>query len=169
MRARDELDLEMILDEEASLEGAAWEEYNGPLVIDLCLNAEIQVGEDRKGKPRKLEIGKVSGLAKEPLRIDIPKTAAARKMVDDVLWSAFPAVGGVLHATAGTKQKPDKDELRAAIASELVSYLAERPDKDPIPYPTAGLGERADSPARAAAEPNRPPGKLIPFRPRRQT
>jgi hypothetical protein len=36
VRARDELDLEMILDEEASLEGAAWEEYTGPLVIDLC-------------------------------------------------------------------------------------------------------------------------------------
>src|SRR5258708_39782837 len=89
--ARDELDLEMILDEESLLEGAAWEEYTGPLVIDLCLNAEIYVGEDRKGKPRKLEIGKVSALAKEPFRIDIPKTEAARTMVYEVLWSSFSA------------------------------------------------------------------------------
>src|SRR5512143_682844 len=115
----------MILDEEASLEGAAWEEYTGPLVIDLRLNASIEVSEGRKGKRKKLDVGKVSALAKEPFRIEVPKTAAARKMVDDVLWSGFPAGAGVLHATAGTSQKPDKDGLRAAIASELVEYLAE--------------------------------------------
>jgi len=167
VRARDELDLEMILDEEASLEGAAWEEYTGPLVIDLRLNAAIEVSEGRKGKRRKLDVGKVSTLAREPFRLEVPNTEAARKMVDDVLWSAFPAVAGVLHAASGPKEKPDSDQLRAAIASELVNYLAERPDKEPIPDPLAGLEERTVSPTRAAPTPVRPPGKLIPFRPRR--
>jgi hypothetical protein len=131
------------------------------------LNAEIHVGEGRKGKPRKLQVGKVSGLGKAPLRVDIPNTEAARKMVDDVLWSAFPAVAGALIATSGTTEKPDKDELRAAIASELVTLLAERPDAGPIRDPMAAHDEGAAQRPRAASMPSRPPGKLIPFRPRR--
>jgi len=75
----------------------------------------------------------------------------------------------VLHAASGTSQKPDKEELRAAIASELVEYLAERPKTEAIADPMVGLDERIGPSARAVPTPGRPLGTLITFRPRRET
>jgi len=155
--ARDEFELEMILDQEASTEGVEWEEYNGPIAIDFAVNADFETVE-RRGKRDQLRIGSVARLRNEPFKLRVGGSEEAFEMMNEILWAAFPSLASVLNEAAEKDRTPLAADLRSAIRGELAGYLSgKEPSVDRISDPV----EKARA-ERAKWK----PGVAVPFRPR---
>jgi hypothetical protein len=113
--ARDEHELQNILDEVENPQGCTWSVYRGPLFLELQLNAQFEIDDadergDRPLQPDQIRVGDVARLrARELLTAKVPEHSdASDAMVDAIMRKAFPSVHAVL-------DNEDEDITEAAV------------------------------------------------------
>ena len=135
VRAVDEEELVLLLDDVGNADGCRWSTYDGPLFVDVRLPVEWSPGAASAGplEPGQVELGSLGALEHTPVEEALELTFAPGEeglgMAAEIIRQAFPVLHAALERFEATAASHEADEtlpegdLRGALQGELVRAL----------------------------------------------
>jgi hypothetical protein len=132
VKAVDEEELVLLLDDVGNADGCRWSTYDGPLFIDVRLPVEWSPGEASAGplEPGQVELGSLGALehteVEEALELTFAPGEEGLRMAAEIIRQAFPVLHAALERFEAAAERHDtgeaisKADLRDALHGELV-------------------------------------------------
>jgi len=156
VRADNEEELPLILDQVANPEGCEWSVYQGPVFINFRLPVQWRIRDERPGRPvapEQVVIESVGAMARVPvahaMELEIAEGDDGLDMAAEILREAFPAIhAAVERFVQDAKEGPGDgvlpgSALRKALHAELSRYLG-------VSWRQAGLEGKTDKVSQLA-------------------
>ncbi len=124
IKAADEDELMMLIDEVDSPGQCTWSVYRGELWIDFALPITAEIEERHPGPLRldEIEVRDVSSFLEGQLRASVSEMETGSMMEAAILQGAFPKTAAVFAEVGEEASAPNPDRLREAIAADLVEH-----------------------------------------------